>query len=67
MDTDSNDFAFPEDSIEKLIKPEMKDEYDSNKYNFPQSESKELHPTFQVDGVGFSWAQYDKRSQICSK
>jgi hypothetical protein len=26
MDTDSNYFAFSEDSIEKLIKPEMKEE-----------------------------------------
>ncbi len=27
MDTDSNYFAFSEDSIEKLIKPEMREEY----------------------------------------
>jgi hypothetical protein len=61
MDTDSNYFAFSEDSIEKLIKPEMKEEYENDKYNFLPSESKELHPTFQVDGVRFTWAQYDKR------
>ncbi len=48
MDTDSNYFAFSEDSIEKLIKPEMKEEYENDKYNFLPSESKESHPTFQV-------------------
>jgi hypothetical protein len=61
MDTDSNYFAFSEDSIEKLIKPEMREEYENDKYNFLPSESEELHPTFQVDGVRFTWAQYDKR------
>ncbi len=34
MDTDSNYFAFSGDSIEKLIKPEMKEEYENAKYNF---------------------------------
>jgi len=62
MDTDSNYFAFSEDSIEKLIKPEMRDEYEKDKYNFLPSESKELHPTFQVDGIRFNYAQYDKRT-----
>ena len=61
MDTDSNYFAFSEDSIEKLIKPEMREEYEKDKYNFLPSESKELHPTFQVDEVRFTWAQYDER------
>ena len=61
MDTDSNYFAFSEDSIEKIIKPEMKEEYKKDKYNFLPSESKELHPTFQVDGIRFTYAQYDKR------
>jgi hypothetical protein len=31
MDTDSNYFAFSEDSIEKLIKPEMREEYEKEK------------------------------------
>jgi hypothetical protein len=62
MDTDSNCFAFLEDSIEKLIKPEMKEEYENDKYNFLPSESEELHPTFQVDGIKFNYAQYDKRT-----
>jgi hypothetical protein len=61
MDTDSNYFAFSEDSIEKLINPEMKEEYENDKYNFLPSVSEELHPTFNVDGVRFTWAQYDKR------
>jgi hypothetical protein len=65
MDTDSNYFAFSEDNIEKLIRPEMREEYEKDKYNFLPSESEELHPTFQVtfnvDGVKFTWAQYDKR------
>jgi hypothetical protein len=34
MDTDSNYFEFSEDSIEKLIKPEMRAEYEKVKYNF---------------------------------
>jgi hypothetical protein len=62
MDTDSNYFAFSEDSIEMLIKPEMKEEYEKDKYYFLLPESKELHPTFQVDGIEFTYAQYDKRT-----
>ena len=62
MDTDSNYFAFSEDSIEKIIKPEMREEYQSDKINFLPSESKELHPTFQIDGIRFTYAQYDKRT-----
>ncbi len=46
MDTDSNYFAFSEDSIVKLIKPEVREEYEKDKYIFLPSESKELHPTF---------------------
>ncbi len=38
MDTDSNYLAFSEDSIEKLIKSEMRDEYEMDKYNFLRSE-----------------------------
>ncbi len=60
-DTDSNYSAISDDSIEKLTKPDMKEEYEKDKYNFLPSESKELHPTFQVDGVRFTWAQHDKR------
>ena len=62
MDTDSNYFAFSEDNSEKLIKPEMREEYENDKYNFLPSESKELHPKFQVDGIKFNYAQYDKRT-----
>ena len=40
MDTDSNYFAFSEDSIEKIIKPEMREEYENDKYNFLPSEAK---------------------------
>ena len=62
MDTDSNYFAFSEDSIEKIIKPNMREGYEKDKYNFLPSESEELHPTFQVDGVRFTWAQFDMRT-----
>ncbi len=62
MDTDSNYFAFSKDSMEKHIKPEMRDEYEKDKYNFLPSESNELHPTFQVDGIRLTWARYDKRT-----
>jgi hypothetical protein len=34
MDTDSNYFAFSEDSVEKLIKPHTREEYEKDKYNF---------------------------------
>ena len=51
MDTDSNYFAFSEDSIDKIIKPDMIDEYNNDKYNFLPRESQEFQPTFQVDGV----------------
>ena len=63
MDTDSNYFAFSEDSIEKLIKPHMREEYEKDKYNFLPSESSELHPTFAVDGKRFTMKQYDKRKR----
>ena len=46
MDTDSNYFAFSEDSIEKLIKPEMREEYENDKYNFLPSVSEELHTPY---------------------
>ncbi len=62
MDTESNYFAFNEDSIEKLIKPEMRVEYEKDKYNFLPSESNELHPTFQVDGKRFIMKAYEKRT-----
>ncbi len=47
MDTDSNYFAFSEHSIEKLIRPKLREEleYENYKYYFPPSESKILHPT----------------------
>jgi hypothetical protein len=61
MDTDSNYFAFSEDSIEKLIKPEMREEYENDKYNFLPSKCQELHPTFQVDGIRITYEQYDIR------
>jgi hypothetical protein len=61
MDTDSNYFAFSEDDIDKIIKPEMREEYERDKINFLPSESEELHPTFQVDGVRFTYKMYDKR------
>ncbi len=67
MDTDSNCFAFSEDSIEKLIKTEMREEYEKDKFNFLPSESEELHPTFQVDGTKFNYAQYDKENLDYSK
>jgi hypothetical protein len=45
----------------QAVAPAAAEEYENDKYNFLPSESKELHPTFQVDGVRFTWAQYDKR------
>ena len=62
MDTDSNYFAFSEDDIEKLIKPELREQYEKEKYNFLPSESNELHPTFNVDGKRFTMKQYEKRT-----
>ena len=62
MDTDSNYFAFSADTIDQLIKPEMREEYEEDKYNFLPRESKELHPTFEVDGKRFTYAAYDKRT-----
>ena len=32
MDKDSNYFAFSEDSIDKLIKPHMREEYEKDKF-----------------------------------
>jgi hypothetical protein len=62
MDTDSNYMAFSQDIIDKLIKPQMREEYNNNKYNFLPRESEELHPTFEVDGKRFTYSAYDKRT-----
>jgi len=62
MDTDSNYFAFSADDIEKLIKPELREQYEKEKYNFLPSESNELHPTFNVDGKRFTMKAYEKRT-----
>ena len=62
MDTDSNYFAFSEDSINKIIKSDMIDEYNKDKFNYLPRESNELHPTFQVDGKPFTLKAYDKRT-----
>ncbi len=45
----------------------MREEYEREKVKFLPSESKELHPTFQVDGVRFTWAQYDRRKPCLFK
>ncbi len=55
MDTDSNYFAFTENALDEMIKPEMREEY-----NFLPRESEVLHPTFKVDGKAFTIASYDK-------
>jgi hypothetical protein len=50
MDTDSYYFAFSKDSIEKLINPHMREEYEKHKFNFLPSDSNESHdshPPFQ--------------------
>ncbi len=60
MDTESNYFAFSEDSIDKLIKPHMREEYEKHKYNFLPSESDKVHPTFKVDGKAFTLKAYAK-------
>ena len=44
MDTGSKYIAFSEDSIEKLIKPHLRQEYEKDKYNFLPRDSEELHP-----------------------
>jgi hypothetical protein len=45
IDTGSSYFAFSEDSNEKLIKPQMRDEYEKKKKRF--TIRKELHPIFK--------------------
>jgi hypothetical protein len=40
----------------------MREEYEKDKYNFLPSESKELHPTFNVEGMAFSYKAYEKRT-----
>ncbi len=40
MDTDSNFFELSEDSIDKLMKPHMREEYEKDKYNFYQERVK---------------------------
>ena len=65
MDTDSNYFAFSEDSIEKLIKPEMRDIYVGSTcdtlikrfsyHNQDKKNNKKLHlPLYQLmNDIGF--------------
>ena len=42
MDTDSNYFALSEDDFEKLIEPELREEYEKEKHKIIPSESNEL-------------------------
>jgi hypothetical protein len=67
MDTDSNNLAFSEDSIEKLVKPEMKEEYENDKYNFLPSESKEYQYDNRKPGLFKVEATKDKMISLCSK
>ncbi len=46
----------------KKSQAEMKKEYEKEKSNILPLESKEFHPTFQVDEIKFNHAQYDKRT-----
>ena len=62
MDTDSNYFAFTADSIEKIIKPDMIDEYKKDKYNWVPSESNEFHKDFKVDNKPITLKNYEKRT-----
>ncbi len=51
------------DSIEELIKPEMGEEYEKDNYNFLPSVSKELHPTFDVDGKPLTMKAFEKEKR----
>jgi hypothetical protein len=42
--------------LPQYIKPGMREEYEQDKYNYLPSESNESHPTFQVDGMKFTWS-----------
>ncbi len=53
IDTDSNYLAFSEDSIEKRIKPETREEYENDKYNFLPSESIGGSEPMQIDQTYF--------------
>jgi hypothetical protein len=61
MDTDSNYFAFSANTLEEIIKPEMREEFEKDKYNWFPSESKEPHPTFKINNNNVSMKAYDKR------
>ena len=61
MDTDSNYFAFSENTLEEIIKPEMREEFKNDYNNWFPSESKEPHPTFKINNDDVSMKAYDKR------
>ncbi len=50
------------DSIEKLLTPEMREEYKNDKYNFFPRDSQDLHPTFKVDGEPKTLAKSCKKN-----
>ncbi len=54
MDIDNYYFAFSEDTVEKLIKLEIKKKM--KRANII------LYPTFDVDRIQFNYAQYDRRT-----
>jgi hypothetical protein len=61
MDTGGNYFAFSKNDIDKINKPEMKEEYERDK---AESEDLNLHPIFQVDGKSFTPMVYAARTPL---
>jgi hypothetical protein len=64
MDTDSIYIAFSDDNIEKLIKPEMKEEYKRTNIFFYHQRARNYtkHVMYIVQGIKFNYAQYGKRT-----
>ena len=62
MDTDSFYFALSAKTLDEIIKPEMREEWEKDKYNWFPSTSKEPHPTFKIDGKPISMEKYTSRT-----
>ena len=60
MDTDSLYIAFARDTIDDCVKPELREEWATEKWNWFSSNDKETKITFEGHEISFS--QYDKRT-----
>ena len=61
IDTDSCYFVFASENIEDLIKPELRNEYEKDKYNFMTRTSQDVQPDCTIDGQQITVEAFELR------